>query len=229
MNKLYTMFIVGFMLLIPSASVHAVGISTQCANYATYTSNGQIIDSNYWGCADGIGDNGTYTFHHVYIPEKTQSGSIKLQSGDVFQASYLVGNFTVRPILQDFTYQSMLTTPLVYGSVIATDTAGENGDPYVLTISKADYDKYLSGQYKGFEVVGTGTYYNSHNLPTVDWSKGLIEAQAGVISAGGGLLQSMVSVVISIIPIAIAIVGGLVVTLFGLRWLIGNVRKMMGK
>ena len=41
------------------------------------------------------------------------------------------------------------------------------------------------------------------------------------------LLSSLVSTVLTIIPVAIAIVGGLVVTLFGLRWLIGFARSNM--
>ena len=41
------------------------------------------------------------------------------------------------------------------------------------------------------------------------------------------LLSSMVSTVFTIIPLAITIVGGLVVTLFGIRWLIGFARSHM--
>jgi hypothetical protein len=41
------------------------------------------------------------------------------------------------------------------------------------------------------------------------------------------LLQSLVSTVFTIIPVAITIVGGLVVTLFGLRWLVGFTRGQM--
>jgi hypothetical protein len=41
------------------------------------------------------------------------------------------------------------------------------------------------------------------------------------------LLQSMVATVFTIIPVAIGIVGTLVVTLFGLRWLIGFARSHM--
>ena len=41
------------------------------------------------------------------------------------------------------------------------------------------------------------------------------------------LLSSMVSTVFTIIPLAITIVGGLVVTLFGIRWLVGFARSHM--
>jgi len=41
------------------------------------------------------------------------------------------------------------------------------------------------------------------------------------------LLSSLVSVVFTIIPVAIGLVGTLVVTLFGLRWLIGFARSNM--
>lgn len=41
------------------------------------------------------------------------------------------------------------------------------------------------------------------------------------------LLESMVSTIFSVIPAAIAIVGTLVVTLFGIRWLIGFARGHM--
>jgi hypothetical protein len=41
------------------------------------------------------------------------------------------------------------------------------------------------------------------------------------------LLSSMVSTIFSVIPQAITIVGALVVTLFGIRWLIGFARGHM--
>jgi len=50
---------------------------------------------------------------------------------------------------------------------------------------------------------------------------------SGAVNATSDLLASLVAVVFTIIPIAIAIVGGLVVTLFGLRWLIRYVRKFI--
>jgi hypothetical protein len=48
-----------------------------------------------------------------------------------------------------------------------------------------------------------------------------------VQTAATDLLGSLVATVFTIIPAAIAIVGGLVVTLFGLRWLIGFARSQM--
>jgi hypothetical protein len=50
---------------------------------------------------------------------------------------------------------------------------------------------------------------------------------ATVQGAATDLLGSLVQTVFTIIPVAIAIVGGLVVTLFGLRWLIGFARGQM--
>jgi len=50
---------------------------------------------------------------------------------------------------------------------------------------------------------------------------------ATVQSSATDLLGSLVSTVFTIIPVAIGIVGGLVVTLFGLRWLIGFARSQM--
>lgn len=41
------------------------------------------------------------------------------------------------------------------------------------------------------------------------------------------LLSSLVSTVFTIIPIAIGLVGGLMVTLYGIRWLIGFARSHM--
>jgi hypothetical protein len=41
------------------------------------------------------------------------------------------------------------------------------------------------------------------------------------------LLESLVATVFSVLPIAIGIVGALVVTLFGVRWLIGFARSNM--
>jgi hypothetical protein len=48
-----------------------------------------------------------------------------------------------------------------------------------------------------------------------------------VQSSATDLLSSLVSTVFTIIPVAIGLVGGLVVTLFGLRWLIGFARSQM--
>ena len=53
------------------------------------------------------------------------------------------------------------------------------------------------------------------------------EMDAGVQSAATGLLTSLTSQIFTIIPVAIGLVGGVVVTLFGLRWLIGFVRSNM--
>ncbi len=50
---------------------------------------------------------------------------------------------------------------------------------------------------------------------------------ATVQASATDLLESLVAVVYTIIPVAIGIVGGLVVTLYGLRWLIGFARKNM--
>jgi hypothetical protein len=50
---------------------------------------------------------------------------------------------------------------------------------------------------------------------------------ATVTASATNLLGSLVSTVFTIIPVAITIVGGLVVTLFGLRWLIGFARSQM--
>jgi hypothetical protein len=50
---------------------------------------------------------------------------------------------------------------------------------------------------------------------------------SGVQVAATDLLQSLVAQIFTIIPIAIGIVGTVVVTLFGLRWLIGFVRGNM--
>jgi len=50
---------------------------------------------------------------------------------------------------------------------------------------------------------------------------------SGVQVAATGLLESLVAQIFTIIPIAIGIVGTVVVTLFGLRWLIGFVRGNM--
>jgi len=53
------------------------------------------------------------------------------------------------------------------------------------------------------------------------------EMDAGVQSAATDLLTSLTSQIFTIIPVAIGLVGGVVVTLFGLRWLIGFVRSNM--
>jgi len=50
---------------------------------------------------------------------------------------------------------------------------------------------------------------------------------ADVQTAATGLLTSLTAQIYSIIPVAIGLVGGVVVTLFGLRWLIGFVRSNM--
>lgn len=50
---------------------------------------------------------------------------------------------------------------------------------------------------------------------------------ATVQGAATDLLESLVATVFTIIPIAIAIVGGLMVTLYGLRWLVGFARGQM--
>lgn len=50
---------------------------------------------------------------------------------------------------------------------------------------------------------------------------------ATVQASATNLLESLVAQVFTIIPVAIAIVGGLVVTLYGLRWLIGFARSQM--
>jgi hypothetical protein len=50
---------------------------------------------------------------------------------------------------------------------------------------------------------------------------------SAVQTSATGLLESLVATVFTIIPVAITIVGGLVVTLFGLRWLIGFTRGQM--
>lgn len=52
-------------------------------------------------------------------------------------------------------------------------------------------------------------------------------ANTAAMTATTGLLGSLVSAVFTVIPLAISIVGGLVVTLFGIRWLIGFARKNM--
>jgi hypothetical protein len=49
-----------------------------------------------------------------------------------------------------------------------------------------------------------------------------------VATATGGLIGSLVSTMIGMIPIAIGIVGAMVVTLFGLKWLIGFARSFIG-
>lgn len=48
-----------------------------------------------------------------------------------------------------------------------------------------------------------------------------------VQTAATDLLTSLTSQIFTIIPVAIGLVGGVVVTLFGLRWLIGFVRSNM--
>lgn len=48
-----------------------------------------------------------------------------------------------------------------------------------------------------------------------------------VNASATNLLQSLVNTVLTQIPAAIAIVGGLMVTLFGLNWLIGFARAHM--
>ena len=53
------------------------------------------------------------------------------------------------------------------------------------------------------------------------------EMNAGVQTAATDLLTSLTSQIFTIIPVAIGLVGGVVVTLFGLRWLIGFVRSNM--
>jgi len=53
------------------------------------------------------------------------------------------------------------------------------------------------------------------------------EMNAEVQGAATDLLTSLTSQIFTIIPVAIGIVGGVVVTLFGLRWLIGFVRSNM--
>ena len=50
---------------------------------------------------------------------------------------------------------------------------------------------------------------------------------AAVQSSATDLLTSLTSQIFTIIPVAIGIVGSVVVTLFGLRWLIGFVRGNM--
>lgn len=50
---------------------------------------------------------------------------------------------------------------------------------------------------------------------------------SGVQTAATELLTSLTSQIYTIIPVAIGLVGGVVVTLFGLRWLIGFVRGNM--
>jgi|WetSurSiteA1Bulk_404760.scaffolds.fasta_scaffold24165_5 hypothetical protein len=50
---------------------------------------------------------------------------------------------------------------------------------------------------------------------------------SGVQTAATDLLTSLTAQIFSIIPVAIGLVGGVVVTLFGLRWLIGFVRSNM--
>jgi len=53
------------------------------------------------------------------------------------------------------------------------------------------------------------------------------EMNAEVQGAATDLLTSLTSQIFTIIPVAIGLVGGVVVTLFGLRWLIGFVRSNM--
>jgi uncharacterized membrane protein len=53
------------------------------------------------------------------------------------------------------------------------------------------------------------------------------QMNSGVQTAATDLLTSLTSQIFTIIPVAIGIVGGVVVTLFGLRWLIGFVRSNM--
>ena len=53
------------------------------------------------------------------------------------------------------------------------------------------------------------------------------QMNAGVQGAATDLLTSLTAQIFTIIPVAIGIVGGVVVTLFGLRWLIGFVRSNM--
>jgi undecaprenyl pyrophosphate phosphatase UppP len=48
-----------------------------------------------------------------------------------------------------------------------------------------------------------------------------------VTSSVTDLLSSMVQTIFTIIPVAIGLVGALVVTLFGIRWLIGFARGHM--
>lgn len=55
----------------------------------------------------------------------------------------------------------------------------------------------------------------------------IYQMDAGVASSGGELLGSLTMGLFGIIPAGIAIVGGTVTTLFGLRWLIGFVRKFV--
>ena len=53
------------------------------------------------------------------------------------------------------------------------------------------------------------------------------EMNPQVQSAATDLLTSLTAQIFTIIPVAIGLVGGVVVTLFGLRWLIGFVRSNM--
>jgi hypothetical protein len=66
-----------------------------------------------------------------------------------------------------------------------------------------------------------------HFLSSPVYATAAYTMDSGVQVAATGLLESLVQQIFTIIPIAIGIVGTVVVTLFGLRWLIGFVRGNM--
>lgn len=77
-----------------------------------------------------------------------------------------------------------------------------------------------------YDVGGGSECFLSGNL-TVGTNAPTYIMNTSAQGAVTGLLGSMVASVFNVIPLALLIVGGLVVTLFGIRWLIGFARSHM--
>jgi hypothetical protein len=89
---------------------------------------------------------------------------------------------------------------------------------------------YLWDLWLGDNTCCTGSDYGVITYPTGPPNLGpAFTMESNVASATAGFLGSLVAVILNIIPVAIAIVGGLVVTLFGLRYLFRFFYRLQGK
>ena len=184
-------------LLLPAKLAH--GASTVCTAYVT--PNTSYVDNST-----------VFTFHII--------GDDVIESAQVDSSSIggiLTGasSYEFSTVMQDGTYADFNDTISNSNQVDVSVTA-LGGAPQI-----GQWEINADGN------VCSEDFVNSLSYEAITSPLSTYTMDGQVLGAGTGLLESLIASVLTIIPLAIAIVGGLVVTLFGLRWLIRFARSNM--
>lgn len=252
--KKYIGLLAGFLMLAPQAFAATklmgsnegltpdVNMAPNTINYCSkFTSSAGTIDQlHYYDVYGGIG---SYDIAYgLYSDAGAQPGSLiaSVMYHETPGSGWKTGSFPSTAVSAGnywFCHYIASGFALAFNSGEGSRVYAAPGQPFQSTyptpLETLTNGSVMIGAYQSAATTPTPTPTGGGSTPTPTPTGSVLGAaygmDAGVESAATGVLSSQVAAIFHVILVGIGIIGAVMVTLFGLKWLIGFVRSHMHK